>query len=331
MNEKVSIEDLVKYLSGKLTDEQNESIVRWIGKSEKNQAYFTKLKEAWEKHKLKNIELSPMEIERSWEEVRARTIDITPEKQTTSWPKVLMRIAAVLIIGLSIGYFGYYYLAPFQEPANIEQASSSEIKEVLLQDGTRVWLNKSSKLSYSDDFNSNQRTVNLTGEAYFEVERNPEKPFIIQSKGMSVQVLGTSFNVDNRTADNQQTVTVTSGKVAVYDSENDKNQVHLIKNEVAFFDNSSSQIKKSVNSNPNFLSWKTGVLSFEKNSLHSTLSTLEKHFEVTFEISDSVKDNYHFTSKFDNLSLDEILKVMEISLDLTFERKRQVILVKRKN
>lgn len=335
MNDKITIDLLIKYLSGRLDTHEAEKVSRWIDASDENYTRFQELKQAWERQNAPRHELSSEEIERSWQKVRGETIakttdpagDVAPIRRLTMFP-LLRRVAAVLIVGLAIGYAVSTYFNTQREPAHLVQTTETAKREVLLADGTMVWLNKSSSLGYDDDFNSTERVVHLEGEAYFEVAKDPARPFIIHSGDMAVRVLGTSFNVDDRTTDGKQLVTVTSGKVAVYDQGDLLNRVDLVRGEVAEFEKTTGRIIKTENRNLNVLAWKTGKLIFENNSLQSTLFTLEDHFNIKFEIPTDITDDYRFNASFDNQPLEEILQVMEVSLGLKFESREGYVSVR---
>ncbi|MDN5211335.1 FecR domain-containing protein [Fulvivirgaceae bacterium BMA12] len=337
MNNEINIDILIKYLSGRLDPSEAEQVSRWIEASDENHDSFQALKQAWEQQDLPSHEFSSEEIERSWQTVRGETIvktdnptaDVSPGKHITIFP-LLRKIAAVLIVGLAVGYGVKTYIDVQKQPEHLVQTNETGKREVLLADGTKVWLNKLSSLGYDDNVNTAERVVYLKGEAYFEVAKDPERPFIIHSGDMAVQVLGTSFNVDNRTTEGKQLVTVTSGKVAVYDQNDAVNRVELIKGEVAEFEKTAKRITKSDNQNLNFLAWKTGELTFKNSSLQSTLFTLADHFDVRFELPTEISDGYRFNASFDNQPLEEILLVMEISLGLQFESREDHIAVSRK-
>ena len=335
MNDKITIDTIIKYLSGRLDVHEAEKVSNWINASGENYASFQELKQAWEQQNVPGHEFPSDEIERSWQKVRGETIakttdlagDVSSSSRITMLP-LLRKIAAILIVGLAIGYGVNTYLNTQKEPGHVVQATETSKQEVLLADGTRIWLNKLSSLEYNDDFNTTERLVHLQGEAYFDVAKDPARPFIIHSGDMTVRVLGTSFNVDDRTTDGKQLVTVVSGKVAVYDQGDSLNRVNLARGEVAEFGKTTRRIIKTENRNLNVLAWKTGELVFENSSLQSTLFTLEDHFSIKFEIPTDITDDYRFNASFDNQPLEEILQVMEISLGLEFESREGYVSVR---
>lgn len=334
MNNEITVELLLGYLSGKLSKENNKRVSKWIDASDKNKSYFHELKEAWDQQIATGAELTNSEIEESWQEVKSRTLHSSNYQAhglgRSKWNKVFplfQKIAAVLIIGFAIGFMVNRFLDRVEESVTFK-STATDLQELMLPDGTKVWLNKSSTLSYAKDFNRDGRVVSLIGEGFFEVERNPEKPFVVRSDNMSVKVLGTSFNIDNRAK--EQLVTVASGKVAVFDPSNSESHVDLIKGQVAIFNKTNQQISKTENVDLNFLAWKTGILTFEGSSLLATVQTLEKHFDRKFNISNEIEDNFIFNSSFDNQSLEEILLVMEFSLGLKFEQQKNQIFISTK-
>lgn len=193
----------------------------------------------------------------------------------------LATIAAIVIPLLGIGFFFFQNLN--QNEVTTYTADFNEIKEVELEDGTKVWLNWSSELEVAANFNGSQRNVKLTGEAFFDVAENQDKPFIIQADDISVTVLGTSFNI--KKSETAQTVTVVSGKVKV---ENKDNSVVLVKNEKVVCTLATQQLAKETLLNKNELAWKTGVLAYKNEPLESVVKQLEDLYSMRIDIENAV-------------------------------------------
>src|SRR5690606_7625428 len=123
--------------------------------------------------------------------------------------------AACLLICLSAGFFILNRNIFRQSELLVVHTGFREVKELLLSDGTKVWVNANSRLKYPKRFENDKREIVLEGEAFFKVKRDEQRPFIISSKGIRTTVLGTSFNISSYAGDEEVKVTVISGKVAV--------------------------------------------------------------------------------------------------------------------
>jgi len=147
--------------------------------------------------------------------------------------KVLLKIAASLALVLSIGFLFYASkndLSNSLSAANLQEkeVGKGQVSKVTLEDGTKVWLNAGTKLSYPKHFASDSRKVTLIGEAYFEVLHLAKKPFIIQSGAVKTVVLGTSFNISAYPDDQKVEVTVLTGKVAVITPEKSTSKTNTV-------------------------------------------------------------------------------------------------------
>ncbi|MEQ9306999.1 MAG: FecR domain-containing protein, partial [Marinoscillum sp.] len=195
---------------------------------------------------------------------------------------------------------------------------AEQMQAQTLQDGSIVTLNSQSELSYPEEFSDkDKREVSLTGEAFFEVERNPTKPFIIYTPTIQIEVLGTSFSVRSREEEKTSTVIVASGSVEV---QGKNNTVVLKINEKAIFDKETGRLFKVVNDDPNYLSWKTKRFTFDDTPLHEVVKNLSNAHQTRIQLITKSIDNCPVTVSFDGQSLQAILEILSATLDLTIEK-----------
>ncbi|MCY7351972.1 MAG: FecR domain-containing protein [Cytophagaceae bacterium] len=187
-------------------------------------------------------------------------------------------------------------------------ASTDKPLEVSLPDGSRVTLNRKSKLTYPADFDEDIRSVSLTGEAFFDVKTNSEKPFIIQAAGAEVRVLGTSFNVDATTPN--VTVNVATGRVLFSVRQH---AIVLTKGQAVAFRAEADTILKVPRADPNANAYKTRLLLFEATPLSQLVEALNqlRHRRIA---------NCALTATYEDETLDGILAVLAESLSLQVER-----------
>ncbi len=193
-----------------------------------------------------------------------------------------------------------------------------------MPDGSLISLNTNSELEYSKRFNKKNRTVKLKGEAFFKVEHNPEKPFIINTGQLKIEVIGTSFNVNAKSEEGDVEVIVETGIVKIYTKKDKSDSVMLYAGDKALFNNTKKDIQKNLNENINYLAWKTKKLIFEGDELQNIVNTLNETYNASIVIKNPSIKECILTNTFENQSLESILKVLEATLDLQVKKKGEV-------
>lgn len=221
----------------------------------------------------------------------------------------VVQVAASMALLLGLGYFVFQSTQQNVVPESIVEVTKStqwgQKLNITLADGSKVRLNAGSTLSYPDKFIGDNRTVELMGEAFFDVAKNPEKPFIIKSGEVETTVLGTSFNVNTYPENDEIAVTVATGKVKVASQER---EVFLLPNEQGVFDKSTKNISKQTVDISYALHWKDGILHFEDTALNQVLERLEKWYGVSFQLENKQIGDCHITATFNNQNLTEVME-----------------------
>ncbi|MEM7298387.1 MAG: FecR domain-containing protein, partial [Bacteroidota bacterium] len=213
-------------------------------------------------------------------------------------PRAMLRIAASILIVASVATALYLNQTATRWT---EVYADNSIKEVELPDGSLVTLNRGTTLYYAQNVKV-MRSIKLEGEAFFDVQRDETRPFVIAAENARVEVLGTSFNV--KSGDERVEVTVASGKVKLGDQQDEISTI-LTKDQSAVFDTQSKNLASSE-LDPNYLSWKTGVYSFTNTPVLEALEDLSKFYNVTLQFEESESAKCLITSDFDNADWDEI-------------------------
>lgn len=232
--------------------------------------------------------------------------------------------AAVVLLCLSV-WTAYLYM----QPATIQTVSTlAETRTVRLPDGTSVTLNHYSSLSYPERFKSDDREVELSGEAYFEVSKDSKHPFIVQTETIDVQVLGTHFNVDAYPDNPDVKTTLLTGSVAVSNKNNSIRMV-LKPNEVAIYNKVEQKLTRKVLENAgDEISWRHGEFIFDDLPLQEIARELSNSFGTTIHIADSTLQNYRITARFRNgEDLDAILSVLHNAGYFNYSRNTQQITI----
>jgi len=250
-----------------------------------------------------------IDVERDWSQVRNRMGFRKTRRIVPVW-----QAAAVIILLLSIGLLSKQYLLT---PSELFVATSGdEKKEVILPDGSQVYLNANSELSYPEKFHRNNRKVSLSGEGFFKIQRDPGKPFAVNmADRATVEVLGTSFNVEAPMMSRETRVQVVEGSVAFYTTGQQESRVILKKGDQAEIH--EGRVVLNSTPDPNFLSWQTGILYFNQSLIADVVDQLEKHFNRRIILDENIPNDILFTSTIDNQKLEDVLEEMSLVLELT--------------
>ena len=243
------------------------------------------------------------------------------------WMRPVFRVAAVLFLVVCVTFLFYEYGDNTNdEPVITSQTITKEnpygVKtRIKLPDGTTVRLNAGSKLTFPSEFSHDSRQVELWGEAYFEVERDEQRPFVIKSREVETTVLGTTFNV--RAFENEDIyVTVATGKVrvSVFNDQRTKKAFRdLVSKQQATFDRSSGNIQINVADPSQYLAWTQGIMIFDDISLEEAAQIIERWYgvEITFE-TEAIK-TCKVKNEYKNETLVNVLEGFKHIFDLDYE------------
>jgi transmembrane sensor len=335
---------LSKYLAGECTEAETKEVEEWVKNSAENKAQLKQYKEIWTASE-KDAAPEP-DAAKMWNSILSR-IEAEPVAKPIVSPIDFKPIAAgdggvvpiwrqyrklvAIFLAMFLLAISAFLIAESYREKNADLAQrvtgTDQKTEFLLADGTHVWLNENSRLRYPVSFDDSIRTIYLEGEAFFDVAKSQEQPFKIFAGKTVTQVLGTSFNVKALPKESTVAVTVISGKVALSDEKNPSNRLLLEKGEKGTFEREEAKMLKEKNNDLNFLAWQTGVLSFRNASLSSLNAILEQYYKVDIIVADEAVNNCRVTATFDNLSLDEVLEVLKLTLDINYNRKGSTITI----
>ena len=281
------------YLRERYALETEEKVQQWLAKNPVTDEMEQASKEYWDSINTGKDATAFEALKR----VNTK-IGIYSEEKKTVWLRTFSKVAAIFI--LLIGISGvWFYLQNQNNPTTVEiSAAYGEMKHVTLPDQTEVWLNVGSSLKYPSVFNQKIRSVSLTGEAFFSVTKNQLKPFVVETKNLTVKVLGTKFNLKAYPDEHQTTATLQEGKIEVQTAKNQKQQ--MVPNEQLVY-NSETSILKVAKINPEDIpDWKNGNLLFSEATLGEILQTLERRFNISFDTDKSIDlSTERYTIKFE--------------------------------
>ena len=261
------------------------------------------------------------------------------KQRKSSRPKFIpngwLRSAAVLLILFTIGSVYHIFVHPLQdffknEISYIEKYNpSGQRSQIVLPDNSVVWLNAESRLTYPESFEDlSQRNIKLEGEAYFDVQRNESRPFVVNVDGFRVRVLGTEFNIDAYSDADQIYTTLVQGKVELTYS-GSVEQKYLHPGEMGVFHRTDNRVLIHRNVNlQQAISWKDGKLIYDNIPFGDLAKELERWYGVDFKIDSSLLNKHRFTMTITDESLKEVCELIRESTPVNYYMKGNTVIFK---
>ena len=314
MKEGSTIEEhlLKDYWQGEATEADAKLVEAWLAESGENARLYEQWQQAWE-HAGAMADFEAIDVEARWKQVKGQLPGTGKGKQVSFFPTV-WRYAAGLVLLAAFTYL----LWPSGEVQMREVTASAETVKVDLPDGTEVWLNENATLRYPEKFEASSRKVELTGEAFFEVTHNPDRPFSVLSDGTETRVLGTSFNLKEQEGDKLELILVT-GKVRF---EKGEEWEILAPGEKLTVDEAGT-ITKQLNNETNFMAWRTRKLVFDNTAMRDVIKDVQALYDVEIEIASALFADCPLTTTFQNDSLEVVLETFNILFDTKTEKTDQ--------
>ncbi len=235
-----------------------------------------------------------------------------------------LKVAAIIIFVLSTSISSYYIYTEYINSANNllsyeTVAPLGSQTKIVLPDGTIAWLNSGSTLKYNNSYGNENRTVYLTGEGYFEVQKNPNKPFYVYANDIKVKVLGTIFNVRSYVDEADVEVDLLEGKVDIsVESVKNSKILSLLPNEKMVFNKANKSISSHKVDASRSATWTTGKLCFVDASLEDIAKNLERKYDIKIEIkSQIIKDELFSGSLNLNQPIEKILEYIDVDKKFT--------------
>lgn len=310
-----------RYLQGSLPEQEHSQIQKWLASLPEEQAaaFFEQLG-------LEIDELDEEQFATLEQKLEAATVK---KHKTTVISFSILRIAAIFLVICSVGLLFYKNVDVIRSKMSPVEYSESfngpgKRSKLILADGSVVWLNAASKLRFPKSFDTKTREVYLQGEAFFEVKRNVEKPFIVHSGAIKTQVLGTSFNVRSYPGE-QASVSVATGKVRVGDQAG--NGVFLLPGQrVQYLSDKRFSAIVSGDSAGDAL-WRKGILNFNNVSLKEAAATLERWYGIKIIIQNQKMQQCMLAGEHTNESLDNVLKSLQFILHFNYKYSSDGIII----
>ncbi|WP_332455941.1 FecR family protein [Petrimonas sp.] len=310
-----------KYLRGESTAEETEALIDLIGSEDK----FKEMLEV----ELMNADPTIDETikKRIFGKIRLET---TREKSylSVNWRKA-MQWAAIFLLPVLSAFTVYYFTQRPQRnlQPTVITAQKGEKAEVVLPDGSNVWINSGSTLTYDRHFNGKERSVYLQGEAYFEVTENKKRPFIVHTKHITVQALGTSFNVRSYETDSLASAVLLEGKVKVSAS---GHETILSVNERATFDKRKQTLLADRVEALNFIEWKNGNIYFSNQTYDEIARALSRIYNVEIQFAYEQLRPMRFSGTLGSSGIKNALDILSMTSPMYYEMKDTTIILHHK-
>lgn len=302
---------ITSYLQESLDKSSLDELKKWMAESPENERYFMQRQEIW--FSAVANEKNRYNKEKAFDDFRARVKATKANGKMRLKPLWRYAAVAALLIAFSALSFWQGGERVKDSFAQIEvEAPIGSRSRLVLPDGTTVWLNAGSRMSYSQGFGVDDRKVKLEGEGYFEVAKNKEVPFLVTTKDLQVRVVGTKFNFRNYPTDDEALVTLEEGKVALNNLLQPGDEVMLAPNERVRLNkvDGKMQVERAMASNA--LQWTMGYLFFDEELLTDIMKELERSYNVKIKIATDSLKGVRFYGNFvrQEQNIQEVLDVL---------------------
>lgn len=331
---------LKKLKENTCSDEELYEIYRWLSAAEKEEEVSAFIHHSWQQSTNGNgseedvVSIAKMK-EEVWKQISNGhettkgvpdhdQVDIIPEKARLGWVKWAAVVALLLCAGVVLWQLNFVEnedtstLVTFVEKSNPRGQKST----IFLHDGSKVILNSSSSIRYASDFGEGNRDIELSGEAFFEVAKNPQLPFRVMSKDVTTTALGTSFNVSSFPEKNNVQVSLLTGKTLVEVSGQSVSKSRILQpGQFVSYNRKKGKFDMGEFQEMEVVAWKEGVLYFKDQRFKQVIDILEEWYDVDITIDYGNKNIAEYggiNGEFRNQSLENVLKVMKHSKNFDY-------------
>lgn len=293
---------VMRYLNGEATHEEEAMIDAFIKQGEEQASLFNQWMEEWEA----SIFSTPAPaVDQAWQRLQ-ETIDSHTGRTVHMqwWHKAVAAAAIIVIIGCAAIWS---FSGSTATQTYLCSAPAGSKTQVTLPDGSKVWLNGGSSLAYTNQFNDDNRRVELHGEAYFEVQKHQGKPFTVHTQGYDVTVKGTKFNVSAYDDDPISTTTLMEGKVELSDG---KQNLSLAPGDAVQLNKATGQLQRHATDG--FADgWRSGRLMYPDITLEQFVRVLSRQYNVNVHLADSHSANMRISVMLqNNETIDEVVSAL---------------------
>ena len=314
---------IAKKIHGELNQQEEKEFEVWVNSSPENHRTFDQLQKAWEESGKISFMDEPLQVDTdvAWNNLSDKiqkpeqptgifNIQDYPKKQRNI--KTWLSIAASIVLLISVGGIYEFFTPTSGQDTYITDSTPQQFQ---FSDGSLVELNSNSVITIGEAYNDNTREVFLEGEAFFDIAKDKQRPFIIHTNAINVLVTGTSFYVKSGTQGHNVEVIVETGNVKLTDINNPLSQITLSAGENAVYQ-TENKIFDKVNKDVNSLFWKTKTLVFSKMTLKEVVGIINQCYNVNIVLSNKNPGNCKLTATFKDQGIKDIVEVIKATFDL---------------
>jgi ferric-dicitrate binding protein FerR (iron transport regulator) len=337
---------IIRVLKCEASDDDKQKLTNWLAQGQENIEIFKQSESVWNALEIVKMgkEYDSGKAFRSFKEQVSNRLKTSRRIGLYKIIDTYIRVAAVLVILIGIGRL---FIKPIDKRIQSDTSLFEIISprgsktQVLLPDGSKVWLNSESKIQYFNNFNQSGREVFLEGEGYFEVKKNPDKPFIVTASDIRIKALGTIFNIKAYPEEKTIETTLVEGKLEVESGISGKvnklatlepnQKVTFFKKNEAVPEQKNIEEKKKVENallvksgldkiisnekvDPSLItSWKNNILYFDNENFQDLALKLERRFGVTIHFENENLKQMRFTGKFRDIIIEQVLEALQFA------------------
>lgn len=320
---------LIKHFQGTASNAESMEVEGWLKENESHQTDYEQYIKIWQSSEEAKT-FHQISVDADWSAFQQKLNDsqkVVPLTTKKNIPYFSIAAVIAVLIGLSLIFLYPWDSNSSADVKTVHYTTTSVPKQLKLSDGTTVYLRAPSTFSYPENFTGPERKVKLEGEAYFEVAKDAEHPFIIESPVSQTEVLGTAFNLRAFSDEKSESLYVVEGKVRFSEKENPDNQLILTEEEGASLETNSRKLN-NITTSANLVSWKTGKLVFEELPLDLVLKDLERHYGITAAFAPSVSNpNCPVTTAYSDATLKDVLEELSTVLDLSYQLEKNQLII----
>lgn len=310
---------LIAYIRNEVSPEEKAEIEAWACLSAENEKTLSDIARIYYAARQGLFSQTRWDTEKAYRKIANRI------KRRRFTLRIDWRIAAAAVAAVFVINAGIWILRLPDTRGSIVLSSNDEKKvEYTLPDGTVVYLNRNSSLTFPVRYEKRERRVALDGEGYFEVAHDPEKPFVVTTRNdVEIRVLGTKFNLEAYGSDSIVRASLLEGRISMHigDGTSEGRELFMVPNDEICFNTRTDQVIRTNDDLLSGIEWMNNIFVFRDTPLPEVIRQLSHNFGVNFTIEDNELRSYLFTGTFDNRELSLILEYMKISsgIDLRIE------------
>lgn len=305
---------IIRYISGEASTDEKIAVEAWIKESSENEKAYKEFLHLWKMSSML-ADFKKINVEDSLKKVSS---NIAVYKKKSIW-EIWKQVAAVLLPVIVIGYSVFFYYSQVKNTTNqVITTFGGNISNFELPDGSKIWLNSNSKITFPLEWKGKQRVVDLIqGEAYFEVKSDEARPFVVRAGNLQVIATGTAFDIEIYDDSPYEKVSLIHGTVDVVVN----NRKIRLKPSDMFVYNKKDENSKIVKSDPYVqTSWKDGILVFRDTPIDAVVEKLERYYNVDIIIESRELKNYTFTATISSETIEQVLNLLKIAAPIQYRK-----------